>query len=154
MSKLIVTMPSDTEIRMERTFDAPKRLLMQAMSTPELIVKWLGGKRGTVKVATLDYRVGGAYRYEFRTHEGYEFSFSGTYETITDDTVVFTEAFNDMPGASVVTATYREDGGVTTMTVTAKYPSKEVRDMVAGTGMAEGAGESYDVLADLVRSLM
>ena len=154
MSKLIVTMPSDTEIRMERTFDAPKRLLMQAMSTPELIVKWLGGKRGTVKVATLDYRVGGAYRYEFRTHEGYEFSFSGTYETITDDTVVFTEAFNDMPGASVVTATYREDGGVTTMTVTAKYPSKEIRDMVAGTGMAEGAGESYDVLADLVRSLM
>lgn len=154
MSKLIVTMPSDTEIRMERTFDAPKRLLMQAMSTPELIVKWLGGKRGTVKVAKLDYRVGGAYRYEFRTHDGYEFSFSGTYEAITDDMVVFTEAFNDMPGASTVTAMYLEDGGVTTLVVTSKYPSKEIRDMVAGTGMAEGAGESYDVLAEVVRSLM
>jgi len=153
MSKLTVTMPSDTEIRMERTFDAPKRLLIQAMSTPELIVRWLGGKRGTVKVAAFDFRVGGSYRYEFKTHEGYEFSFSGTFETITDDTIVFTEAFNDMPGAAIVTATYREAGGVTTMTVTSKFPSQEVRDMVAGTGMADGAGESYDVLADLVRSM-
>lgn len=153
MTKLTVTMPSDTEIRLERTFDAPKQLLIQAMSTPELIARWLGGKRGTVKVAAFDYRVGGAYRYEFKTHEGYEFSFSGTFETISDDTIVFTEAFNDMPGASVVTTTYREEGGVTTMTVTSKFPSKEVRDMVVGTGMAEGAGESYDVLADLVRGM-
>ena len=153
MSKLTVTLPSPTEIRMERTFDAPKHLLMQAMSTPELIVRWLGGKRAIVKVAKFDYKVGGSYRYEFKAHAGMEFTFSGTFETITDDTVVFTEAFNDMPGAAIVTATYREERGVTTMTVTSKFPSQEVRDMVAGTGMAEGAGESYDVLAELVRGM-
>jgi uncharacterized protein YndB with AHSA1/START domain len=153
MSKLNVTMPSDTEIRMERTFDAPRRLVIQAMSDPALIARWLGGKRGSVKIPTFEYRVGGSYRYEFRTHDGHEFSFSGTFETISDDTVVHTEAFNDMPGPAIVTTTYREEGGVTTMTVTVKFPSKEVRDMVAATGMAEGAAETYDLLAELVRTM-
>ena len=46
-----------------------------------------------------------------------------------------------------------EEHGKTRMTVTASYPSKDVRDMVLKTGMERGAAISYDRLEDLVREL-
>jgi len=154
MSKLQVDINgAPNEIKMTRVFDAPKRLVLKAMSDPELIKKWLGGKRAVVTEARHDMRVGGTYKHAFRTHEGYEFYFTGTYIEISDDRVVHTEKFNEEPGEARITVTFSEHANQTTVTWVMAFPTKEIRDMVVGTGMSDGAGESYDELEKLLVSL-
>ena len=153
MSKLTVSTDVPNEIHMTRTFDAPRRLVIEAMSKPELIKRWLGGVRATVESATVDLRVGGGYRYVFRLPDGGGFTFHGTFREIGDDRIVHNEVFNDGPGESLVTTTYVEHEGKTTMKVVVRFESREVRDMVFSTGMADGAGESYDSLETLLGTL-
>ena len=151
--KLTVSMIDPNEIQMTRTFDAPRTLVMRAMTTPELVKRWLGGKRTTVTAVEIDLRVGGAYRYAFKNPDGSEFFFVGEYKELSDDRVEFTQLFNGAPPPALVITTYVEDAGKTTMTVTMRLPSQEIRDMIAATGMADGAGESYDVLEEVMASL-
>ncbi|HVK75337.1 MAG TPA: SRPBCC family protein [Kofleriaceae bacterium] len=153
MSKLQVSAEVPNEIHMTRVFDAPRRLVIKAMSTPELIKRWQGGVRTTVVVAEVDLRVGGRYRTVYRLPDGTEFYFSGVYQEVSDDRVVHTEAFNDQPGEALVITTYAERDGKTTMSVVMRFPSQEIRDQVLATGMADGAGESYDELDKLLASL-
>ena len=152
-NKLEITTEVPNEIQMTRTFDAPRRLVVKAMSTPELIKRWLGGVRATVLSADIDFRVGGAYRYVLRPHKGADFGFGGTYREISDDRVVHSEAFDGYPGESLVTTTFVEQAGRTTMTVRVRFESQQIRDAVLATGMANGAGESYDALETLVAGL-
>jgi uncharacterized protein YndB with AHSA1/START domain len=153
MTKLQVSTEVPTEIHMTRVFDAPKRLVIKAMTTPELVKRWLGGKRAVVTSTEHDLRPGGKYRNAFRTHEGFEFAFVGTYHEITDDKIVFEESFEGQPGSSVCTTTFTEVGGKTTMAMVMRFPTQEMRDMVLKTGMTEGAGESYDELEKLLHQL-
>src|SRR5204863_5072022 len=104
MSKLEVDITgAPNEIKMSRVFDAPKRLVIKAMTSPELLKQWMGGKRAIVTEARHDVRVGGTYKHGFRTHEGYEFAFTGTYLEISDDRIVHTERFNDDPNEARIT---------------------------------------------------
>ncbi len=154
MSKLEVTTDVPEEIHMTRTFDAPRRLVVQAMTTPALIKRWLGGVRATVVSAEVDLRVGGKYRYVLRRTDGVEFAFGGVYRELSDERVVQTEAFDDYPGESLVTTTWVEHDGKTTLTIVIRFESQRVRDLVVATGMAAGAGESYDKLDGVLASLM
>lgn len=154
MSKLHVDIDaSPTEIRFTRVFNAPKRLVKKAMTEPELIKKWSGGKRAIVTEATHDVRVGGSYKTAYKTHDGYEFFFTGEYLEVSDDKIVHTECFNGDPNGSTVTITMKEEAGVTTVYMIMAFPSQEIRDMVVKTGMADGAGESYDELDTLLANL-
>jgi uncharacterized protein YndB with AHSA1/START domain len=154
-SKLMVNTDVPEEIKMTRVFDAPRRLVIKAMTDAELIKRWLGGtgKRSVVTSAVMDARVGGTYRYVFRRPDGGEFSFSGVIREMSEDRIVMTEKFDDYPSESVVTTTWVETGGKTTMTVVVRFESQQIRDMVLETGMAVGAGESYDALESLVATL-
>ena len=151
-----VTTPSDQEIRMTRLFDAPRQLVFEAMTRPEHVRQWWGrlGDGYSVPVCEIDFRVGGAWRFVNRHPQG-EAVFYGEYREIDPPgRVVFTEIFEPFPDAmSVVTAELTEEGGKTRLTATVRYPSLDVRDMVLGTGMAKGAGISYDRLEDLVAEL-
>jgi uncharacterized protein YndB with AHSA1/START domain len=80
--------------------------------------------------------VGGKWRFVNR-HPGGEVTFRGEYQEIA-------------PPSRLV---FTEEGGQTRLTATVRYPSREVRDMVIGSGMATGAGISYDRLEDLVAEL-
>lgn len=150
MTRLQVTTDVPTDIQMTRTFDAPRRLVIRAMTEPELIKKWLGNSRAAIVSAEVDFRVGGSYRYVFRARNGAEFSFTGVYREIGEDRVVHSERFDDNPEEATVTTTWVERDGVTTMTVVMRFSSQAVRDMVVATGMEAGAAESYDNLAALV----
>ncbi len=141
------------EIVMERVFDAPRALVLRAMREPELIKRWSGGKRAVVTEADNDLRVGGRYRTAYRTHDGFAFAFSGTYREVSDERVVHTEAMEGTPGEAVVTTTFTEANGKTTMRIVMAFPDAATRDYVASTGMAEGAGESYDVLEGLLTEI-
>jgi uncharacterized protein YndB with AHSA1/START domain len=88
-------------------------------------------------------------------HPKGEAAFHGEYREIQPPgRIVFTEIFEDFPDAvSVVTSELTEEGGKTRMTVTVDYGTKQIRDMVMASGMARGAGISYDRLEDLLASL-
>lgn len=152
-----VTTPSDREIRMTRLFDAPRDLVYEAMSKPEHITQWWGrlGEGYTVPVCEVDLRVGGKWRFVNRTPKGQLAEFYGVYREIDPpDRVVFTEIFAPFPDTeSVVTALLTVEKGKTRLTVTALYPSLEVRDTVLGTGMARGAAISYDRLEEVAARL-
>lgn len=153
---LEVATPSATEIRMTRVFDAPPALVFEAMTQPEHVKEWWGrlGEGYSVPVCEIDLRVGGAWRFVNRHPKG-EVTFYGEYREITRSSrLVFTEIFADFPdNVSVVTTVFGEEGKKTRMVVTVDYGTKEVRDIVLGTGMARGAAISYDRLNDLVKKL-
>ena len=151
-----VTTPSDREIRMTRLFNAPRSLVFEAMTQPEHVREWWGrlGDGYSVPVCDIDFRVGGKWRFVNRHPKG-EAAFHGEYREINPPArVVFTEIFEDFPDSvSVVTSELTEENGKTRLTATVTYPSVEVRDMVIASGMAKGAGISYDRLEDLVAKL-
>jgi len=151
-----VTTPSSEEIRLTRLFDAPRQLVFEAMSKPEHVKRWWGclGEGYSVPVCEIDFRPGGKWRFVSRHPQG-EAAFHGEYlEIDPPHRMVFTEIFEPFPDAvSVVTSVLTEESGKTRLTATVRYPSKEIRDMVVGTGMAKGAGISYDRLEDLLGEL-
>jgi uncharacterized protein YndB with AHSA1/START domain len=151
-----VTTPSNEEIQLTRLFDAPRQLVFEAMTKPEHVKRWWGclGEGYSVPVCEIDLRVGGKWRFVNRHPKG-EAAFHGEYQEIVPPSrLVFTEIFEDFPDTpSVVTTNLVDEGGKTRMTSTVRYPSLEVRDIVLSTGMAKGAGISYDRLEDLVAEL-
>jgi uncharacterized protein YndB with AHSA1/START domain len=151
-----VTTPSDRDIVMTRLFDAPRRLVWEAMTRPEHVRRWWGilDDKHSVTTCEIDLRKGGAWRFVGRGPKG-EVAFYGVYREIAPpDRIVFTEIFAPFPDVeSVVTGVFTEEEGKTRLTVTASYPSKEVRDLVIGSGMEKGAALSYDHLEEVAREL-
>src|SRR5262245_31730431 len=152
-----VTTPSDSEIRLTRLFDAPRRLVFEAMSKPEHIKRWWGrlGEGYSVPVCEVDLRLGGAWRFVNHSPNG-EIVFYGVYREIAPpDRLVFTEIFEQFPDVeSVVTAVFTEENGKTRLTATVRYPSVEVRDAVLKSGMEHGAAISYDRLEEVAMELV
>lgn len=150
---LKVTTPSDREIVLTRVFDAPRHLVFDAFSKPELLKRWFGPRGWSLVVCEVDLRVGGGFRFVLRGPDGKEMGMRGVYrEIVPPERSVHMESFDDYPGESQVTAVFVEEGGKTTMTATVLYPSREVRDAVIQSGMEHGAAESYDRLAELLAS--
>ena len=151
---LKVTTPSDCEIVLTRVFDAPRQLVFDAISKPELLKRWFGPHGHSLVVCEVDFRVGGAWRFVLEDPDGRHMGMSGVYqEIVPGERTVHTEAFDDYPGDSVVTTVLTEQDGKTTLTGTVRYESREVRDAVVASGMEHGAAETYDRLADLLPSL-
>src|SRR5215470_4635512 len=153
---LKVSTPSDREIAMTRVFDAPRSLVFEAFTRPELLKRWLGVFGGwSFAVCEVDLRVGGAYRYLWRGPDGAEMGVRGVYREVTPpERIVHTEAFDDpwYPGEAIVTTTFLEQSGKTTTTLTILYASKEIRDEVLKSPMEHGVATSYDTLAELLAS--
>jgi uncharacterized protein YndB with AHSA1/START domain len=148
---LKVTTPSDREVEMVRVFDAPKQMVFDAFSKPELLKRWFGPRGWSLSECTVDLKVGGGFRFILRSPDGNEMGVRGTYREIAaPDRSVHLESFDDFPGESQVTSVFTETEGKTTLTVTVLYPSKEVRDAVIQSGMEHGAAESYDKLAEML----
>jgi len=149
---LNVTTPSDQEIVLTRVFDAPRRLVWDAFTKPELLKRWFGPRGWSLVVCEVDLKVGGGFRFVLRGPDGQEMGMRGVYqEIVTPERSVHIESFDDFPGAdSTVTAVMVERDGKTTFTATVFYPSQEVRDAVIKSGMEHGAAESYDRLAELL----
>ena len=151
---LKVTARSDREIVMTRIFDAPRNLVFDAYTKPELLKRWLGVFGGySMPVCEVDLRVGGAYRFVWRGPDGAEMGVRGVYrEVVRPERLVHTEKFDEAwyPGESLITTVLAEQGGKTTLTVTMRYESREARDAVLKSPMESGVAQSYDKLAVLL----
>jgi uncharacterized protein YndB with AHSA1/START domain len=148
---LTVTTPTDREVVLTRVFDAPRHLVFDAFTRPELLKRWFGPRGWSLVVCEVDLRVGGGFRFVLRGPDGRDMGMRGVYREIAPpDRSVHMESFDDFPGESQVTTVLTEHAGKTTLTATVLYPSKEVRDAVIQSGMEHGAAESYDKLAELL----
>jgi uncharacterized protein YndB with AHSA1/START domain len=155
-STFTVTTPSDREIRLTRLFDAPRALVFDAMTKPEHVKQWWGclNEGYSVSVCEVDLRPGGQWRFVNRTPHG-DVAFYGVYREIAPpERLVFTEIFEQYPDTeSLVTSVFTEENGKTRLTVTALYPSLDVRDAVIKSGMERGAAISYDRLEEVAARL-
>jgi uncharacterized protein YndB with AHSA1/START domain len=151
---LKVTTPSDREVVLTRVFDAPRHLVFDALTKPEILKRWFGPHGWNLTVCEVDFRVGGAWRFVLEGPDGRSMGMRGEYlEIVPGERTVHTESFDEYPGNSVVTTVLTEHDGKTTLTGTVLYESREVRDAVVESGMEHGAAETYDRLADLLPSL-
>jgi uncharacterized protein YndB with AHSA1/START domain len=158
VGSLQLTTPSDRELRFVREFDAPRTLVFDAHTKPELIRRWLIGMPGwTLSECTFDARVGGAYRYAWKHEEsGQSMGMGGVVREITAPArLVATEKYDEAwyPGEALDTTEFAEKAGKTTLTLTVMYESKAARDAVLATDAAEGMDFSYGQLAALLKAL-
>ena len=152
---LNVTTPSEREIVMTRTFDAPRELIWEALSKPEHMREWWGPRGFTMPICEMDFGPGGAYRFVQQGPDGAEYGFRGEYrEIVPPERITWTFEFEGMPGSiSVDTMTLTEEDGQTTITTTSVFDSVEQRDGMLESGMETGAAETYDRLAELLEKM-
>jgi uncharacterized protein YndB with AHSA1/START domain len=156
--KAVVTLPNDRDVVVVRTFNAPRNLVFDAWTKPELVRRWLLGPPGwTMPVCEMDVRVGGKYRWRWRSDEtGKEFGFVGEFrEVVRPSRIVHVERYEPGDvggemGEALVTSEMTEKDGVTTHRMTIRYESKEVRDAAVKTGMTDGMEMGYQLLDKLL----
>ena len=152
--KAQVSLPSDRQVKVTRTFRAPKELVYRAHTDPALVKKWMLGPPGwSMPVCEMDVRVGGNYTWRWKSDEdGKEFGFFGTFREVDPPhCMVHAETFDPgdlggQMGEALVTTTFTESAGVTTLTTIIEYASKDIRDAAVATGMADGMEMSYQRL--------
>jgi uncharacterized protein YndB with AHSA1/START domain len=150
-----VTLPTDTQIKIEREFDAPRQLVYRAWTDPDLVRRWWTAKRSEMTVVEIDLRVGGGWRYAMKTPDGFEAAFHGEYrEIVPDERLVTTEVYEAMPDAAAVdTITFEERDGRTLLTILVQHTSKEHRDGHIESYMEDGLQDALDLLEEVVASL-
>jgi uncharacterized protein YndB with AHSA1/START domain len=151
-----ITAHGDREIVVIRVFDAPRQLVFEAYTQPELVKRWLLGPDGwSMPVCEIDFRVGGRYRYVWAHRDGAEMGTGGVYtEIVIPERIVATERFDQpwYPGEGLGTVVLTEHAGKTMLTQTLLYESSEARDMVLRSPMERGVTMSYDQLEHLLAS--
>jgi len=160
IQKAQVTLPSEREVKVTRSFKAARPLVYRAFTEPALVQRWLLGPPGwSMPVCEMDVRVGGRYRWRWRSDkDASEFGFSGTFREVQPPSrLVHTEMFDpgDLNDAypqkeALVSVTFTEENGITTMTSLIDFGSKEARDAAVATGMTDGMEQSYQVLDTLL----
>ena len=152
----LVAEPGEPTIVMTRIFDAPSRLVFDAHTKREHLMRWWTGcDEMTMTVCEVDLRVGGAYRYVLRMPQGHEFGFHGTYREIVPPTrLVTTLVYEPVPdNEAIVTLVLEERDGATRLTSTTTHSTVAARDAHVASGMETGAAQSLDRLAALLRTL-
>lgn len=146
-----VTLPSEREILLTRTFRARAAAVHEAFTKPEILRRWFGPRGWTLPVCEVDARPGGGFRFVMRSPDGRETGMRGEYlEMAAPGRSVHLEWFDDFPGKARVTTELEECGEETILRATLAYPNQEARDTVLQMGMETGAAESYDKLAGVL----
>ncbi len=160
LSTLQVAVPTDTTIVMTRTFDAPRRLVWDAMTQPALVRRWMFCPPGwSWAKCEMDVRVGGAYCWEWNGPDGQlALTIRGEHrEVVPPHRIVHTELMEMAPGAGpcasdggspepwelVATLELTEENGVTSMTMTLSFNTRQARDMALASGMEHGMEAGY-----------
>ena len=148
----------DREFTLTRTFDAPRRLVFDAFTRPEMVRQWLFGPAEWPLVhCEIDLRVGGKLRYVWRHKERGDMGMSGVFQDVAvPERLVHTELFDEdwTGGETLLTTTFVESGGRTTVASTVRYSSQTARDAVLKTPMLEGWSQGHDRLDELLATLV
>ena len=156
-----LTLPTDEQILITREFDAPKHLVYNAWTTPELLKRWWHANRGEMTVAEIDLRIRGKWRFVMVADDGTEVGFHGEYrEIVPNERIVSTEIYEGLPegvseadAATTNTATFAEADGRTTLTILIQAANKISRDAIIDSGMEDGLQDALDLLEQTAISL-
>jgi uncharacterized protein YndB with AHSA1/START domain len=156
----------ETEVVFTRYFAAPRELVFDCHTKPELMRRWLIGPEGMVlETCEQDLKVGGKYLYLYADRMGNKSGVYGTFrEVIVPEKVANTENYvMDMsafdpnapedPGATFESRTFATEGDMTLMTHVCRYASAEVCKMMLETGAADGMAECYLELDKLLSEI-
>ena len=146
---------SDREMVVTRTFDAPARIVFEAWTKPELIMRWWAPKSFGIAFLSCetDVRTGGSYRFVFG-HAASEqpVAFFGRYIEVTPPSrLVWTN--DEDEDAAVTTVTFEEKDGKTRVVVHDLYPSKEALDGAIASESTGAWPEQFEQLDDLLTAL-
>jgi len=147
-----LTLPSDTEFEIVRSFAAPRELVWRAFTDPTLLRKWSGPAGSTMTVCEMDVRPNGKFRWTF-AGEGLEFTTAGLIHEVDKPRRLVMESMDPDPTPEVRTMTFEESSGRTTVTIRMKAATKEVRDAMLASGMTEGMEMTYTQLDSLLTEL-
>lgn len=150
-----VAAPTDRAIELTRRFAAPRPLVFDAHTKPELLRRWFGPHGSHLVVCEIDLRPGGSWYYLLRGADGTEMTLRGSYlEVIRPERIVTTESNVDCEARAedeaLASTELAEDAGGTLLTNTIHFSTKEIRDAVLASGMERGVGQGYDRLAGLL----
>ena len=147
-----ITAPAGTPvIEVVREFDAPRDLVFRASTDPDLVARWLGPRRLSMRIIEFDARTGGSYRYVHTDTDGEEYPFRGVFHTVSEALIIQTFEFEDIPGVvSLETRTLDDLGDRTRLHQNAVFPSVAARDQALESGMRHGITESMDRLGELL----
>ncbi len=135
----VVTKSTARELIITRIFDAPRALVFEAWTKPEHMVHWFCPNGFTLPVCEMDFRTGGNYRICMRASDGNEHYAHGTYrEVVTAERIVWTSAFEDLPGSEILTTvTFADHDGKTKITVHQTFSFESDRTRGARQGWTE-----------------
>ena len=152
-----MSLPGDREIQVTRHFGAPRQLVFDAFTKPDLVKRWLLGPPGwTMPVCEIDLKPGGRYRYVWSKPGVEEMGGGGVFQQVTPPAlIVATERFDEAwyPGEALVTTAFLEDGDSTKVTITIRYESQAARDTARRSGMEHGMAASYNRLEEMLTPL-
>jgi uncharacterized protein YndB with AHSA1/START domain len=150
-----ISTPTDREVVVTRTFDAPRTLVFDAYTQPELLKRWYDAPGRSLVVCEIDLRVGGAYHFVWRGTGKKDVGMRGVHrEVARPERLVRTETWEDWDAGEVLeTTVLTERAGKTTLRTTGLYPSREVRDAVLKAGLENGTRETFGHFAELLASL-
>lgn len=157
-TRLEITLPTDCEIVITRSFDAPRALVWECHTRPELVRRWLLGPPGwEMPVCEIDLRVGGKYRYEWIDRgRSLTMGMGGTFTEVNAPALLRAlERFDDdwTGGETNISQRFDEQSTGTMLTLTILYASKQARDGAAATGMTEGMEQGYARLDKILSGL-
>lgn len=146
---------SDRELVITRSFDGPARLVFEAWTRPELLMRWWAPKSFGITFLSCeaDVRTGGTYRFVFGHPQSEQpMAFFGRYlEVEPNRRLVWTNEESEQ--GSVTTVTLEETDGRTLLILRDLYPSKEALDEAMASGSTGAFPEQFDALDDLLPTL-
>jgi uncharacterized protein YndB with AHSA1/START domain len=153
-NKSKVTTPSDREIRIERTFEAPRDRVWRAFTDPKLLAQWWG-RGNKLVIEKFELEKGGHWRFVEHGPEG-KHGFEGRFREVTpQDRIVQTFEWDGMPAYVIIeTLELNDEGDRRTRVVTlSQFFSTEERDGMLQSGMEEGLNQSYEALDRLLAGM-
>ena len=153
-TKTQLSLPSDQEILITRTFDAPRDIVWQMWTKAEHLQQWWGPKGWSLPVCEIDFRPGGTWFYCMQGPDGMQSCGKATYlEIEAPERIVYEDAFTDADGNSLeempvghIILRFAEAGGKTTVINNVRYPTKADRDKVIEMGMEVGIDQTLNRL--------
>ena len=145
---------SDCELVVTRTFNAPARLVYEAWTTPELLMKWWTPKSIPMSFVSceVDARTGGKYRFVF-AHPDFDqpMAFFGRYlEATPPSRLVWTNEEDHEGSGAITTVTFEDLGGQTQVVKRDLHPSKESLDAEIASGATSAYDETFGQLDEVL----
>jgi uncharacterized protein YndB with AHSA1/START domain len=148
--------PTDHQVVVTRVVRAAREVAFDVFTSPKHLPHWMTGPEGwTMPVCEVDLRPGGTWHYVFRKSDGAEMDMRGSFREVKrPELVVSTERWGPEWPETVNRIEFTERDGLTTMTMTITYPSREARDAALKTGMKDGMETSYARMDRYIESLV